>query len=275
MTKKLEITILVENSSNNPELEVEHGLSYLIEYDGHKIMFDCGQSDKTVSNAKKLGIDLKDLDAIVFSHGHYDHTGGLPFVYSICPDAKVYLHSDAFKARFSKKEDGVNFIGMPRRTKRYLKAMVVDRTPKPTEIFPGINVTGAIPRMSDFEDVGGAFYLNEKCTRADKVQDDQSLYIETEKGIVVILGCSHSGVINTLDYIDRQTDYEKVHAVIGGMHLVNADESRIKRTTNIFKRRDIDIIVPLHCTGEAATEAFKENLADKVQIYATGDKIEI
>ncbi len=273
MTDKLEITILVENSSSNPELATEHGLSYLIKYGKYKIMFDCGQGKNVLENAKKLKVDLTDLDAIVLSHGHYDHTGGLPYVFSVSPDARVYLHPDAFKSRFSKKEKEVNFIGMSRRTKRYINGMDIYLTPKSTEIVPGMMVTGVVPRMSDFENVGGAFFLNQQCTRVDKISDDQSLFIKTKKGLVVILGCCHSGVVNTINYIDRLSDYEKVHAIIGGMHLCNADEDRIKRTANIFSRRDIDIIAPLHCTGEAAIEMFKEKLPEKIKIYSAGDKI--
>ena len=273
MQNKLEITILIENSSSNPEMLTEHGIAYLIKYGDQKIIFDCGQSNKLIKNSETLGLDLTDLDAIAFSHGHYDHTGGLPFVFTISPDATVYLHPDAFKSRFSKKQGEVTFIGMSRRSKRYINGMDVHLTPKTTEITPGLSVTGVIPRMTDFETTGGDFFLNVQCTRVDKILDDQSMFIETSKGLVVVLGCCHSGVINTLNYIDRISDNQKIHAVIGGMHLLNADEARIKRTINIFKRRGIEVIIPLHCTGGPAVEALKENLPENTQIFGAGDTI--
>lgn len=275
MENQLEITILSENTTDNPEIQTEHGLAYWIRYNTDYFLFDTGQCGLIQNNAVTLGIELCDAKAIILSHGHYDHSGGIPTALHNCPQDSItiYLHPESFISRYSKKPDRVNFIGMSRRTKRWIKNRPQVFTDRPTEIAPGFTVTGPIPRVNNIEDVGGAFYLDKKCTKPDGLPDDESIFIETDKGLVVMLGCAHSGVINTLEYIESISANKIIHAIIGGMHLVNASDQRITFTIEQLAQRNIDIIVPLHCTGEKAVNKMLAQMPQSTKILKCGDTI--
>ena len=137
------------------------------------------------------------------------------------PDAAVYLHPAAIEEKFVRRAKTADKIGMlppGERSVRPHEPRLV-WTSGPTEVSPGISVTGEIPRRTDFEDTGGSFYLDKACTEPDSLMDDQALYIECVQGLVILLGCAHSGVVNTLEHISRLTGCDRFHAVIGGMHL--------------------------------------------------------
>jgi 7,8-dihydropterin-6-yl-methyl-4-(beta-D-ribofuranosyl)aminobenzene 5'-phosphate synthase len=267
------ITILIDNAVSKANLIGEHGLSLWIEYEDKKILFDTGQSNLLIQNAEKLGIDLSGTDAIVLSHGHYDHTGGLQSVLELAPSAVIYSHPAAVESRYGCKWFNVRSIGMLDTAKRAIKNHKVIRTEKPVQVCKGVRVTGQIPRKNDFEDVGGAFFIDEKCRKPDNFLDDQALFIESPEGVIVVSGCAHSGIINTLVCISQLLNQSKIYAVIGGMHLVDADAPRIEKTISIFKKYDVQKIVPLHCTGREATEKIKEEFAERCLLLGTGDKI--
>ena len=148
-------------------------------------------------------------------------------------------------------------------------------TVTPAQIFSGMSVTGQVSRLNDYEDVGGAFFVDENCQRPDEVFDDQTLFIESSKGLVVVFGCAHSGVVNTLDYISKLTGYNKIYAVIGGMHLSNASRVRITNTIEAFKKYEIRKIVPLHCTGQKAMQDFKTAFGKKCLLLGAGRQISL
>jgi len=273
MIQNIRITTLVENTASGAGLLAEHGLSFWIEYGDKRILFDTGQSDILIKNAKVLGIDLAETDAIVLSHGHYDHTGGLASVLNIAEKAKIYLHPAATEPKFSKKFSGSKLIGMSDSAKKAIQGRDVIWTATPAQLFSGIAVTGQVPHINNFEDVGGAFFLDENCQKSDKLLDDQSLFIESAKGLIVVFGCAHSGVVNTLDYIRKSTGQNKIYAVIGGTHLANASQIRIANTIDAFKKYEIQKIVPLHCTGQSAVENFENAFGDKCLSLGTGEQI--
>jgi 7,8-dihydropterin-6-yl-methyl-4-(beta-D-ribofuranosyl)aminobenzene 5'-phosphate synthase len=275
MIQNIRITTLVENTASGADLLAEHGLSFWIEYGDNRILFDTGQSNILIKNAKVLGIDLAKIDAIVISHGHYDHTGGLSDVLEIAAKAKIYLHPGATEPKFSKNVSGAKSIGMPDSAKEAIQGQHMIWTATPATIFPGISVTGQVPRMNDYEDVGGAFFVDENCQKPDVLLDDQTLFVESTKGLVVVLGCAHSGVVNTLDYISKLTGYNKIYAVIGGMHLLNASQIRIANTIEAFKKYDIQKVVPLHCTGRKAMEDLKHALGNKCMFLGAGGRISL
>jgi len=251
----------------------EHGLSFWIEYGDKRILFDTGQSDILVQNAKTLGINLAEVNAIVLSHGHYDHTGGLSTILDIAPKAKIYLHPAATEPKFSRKVLGVKSIGMSHLAKKAVQRRHVIWTATPAQIFPGMSVTGQVPRINNFEDVGGAFFVDENCQKPDELLDDQTLFVESAKGLVVVLGCAHSGVVNALNYISNLTSRNKIYAVIGGMHLLNASRIRITNTIETFKKYEIQKIVPLHCTGQKAMGDLKNAFGDKCSFLSAGGQI--
>ena len=267
------ISAVVDNTSLLTDLIAEHGLSLWIEYDDKKILFDTGQSNAVISNAKNLGVDLASADAIIISHGHYDHTGGLFEVLDMAAKAKIYLHPLAIKSKFSKKGTDVKYIGIPGHAKKAIENRNVILTTKPANLVPGLVVTGPIPRINNFEDIGGNFFLDENCQRPDILIDDQALFFESSLGLVVVLGCAHSGVVNILDYVSNLTDADKIYAVIGGMHLLNASQDRIKNTIEAFKKYKVQKLIPLHCTGQKVMEIFKSVFGDKCLLSGVGGKI--
>jgi len=273
MIQNIRITTLVENTASGAGLLAEHGLSFWIEYGDRRILFDTGQSDILIKNAKVLGIDLAEIDAIILSHGHYDHTGGLAAVLDIVAKAKIYLHPAAVEPKFSQKTSEAKSIGMPDSAKEAIQGQHMIWTATPAVIFPGMFVTGQVLRMNDYEDVGGAFFVDENCEKPDELLDDQTLFIESTKGLVVVFGCAHSGVVNTLDYISKLTGRTKIYAVIGGMHLLNASSARIANTVEVFKKYDIQKIAPLHCTGQKAIQDFKTAFGDKCLFLSVGGQI--
>ena len=186
------ITTLVENTTSGPGLLAEHGLSLWIEYGNRHILFDTGQSDILVQNAKALNIDLARADAIVLSHGHYDHTGGLSTVLDIAPKARIYLHPAAIEPKFSRSSHGACSIGMPDSARQAIRNREIIWTELPTQVFDGMGITGQVPRVNNFEDAGGPFFLDEDCREPDLLLDDQALFIESSKGLIVVFGCAHA-----------------------------------------------------------------------------------
>ena len=236
----------------------EHGLAYWIEWDGQRVLFDTGQGSVLVSNAFRLGLPLHQADSIVLSHGHYDHTGGLAEALRNSLGVSLYVHPAAFDAKYARNRDGTaREIGIPVAVQEALPrhAPKVIKTESPTTVLKGLTVTGYVPRTTDFEDTGGPFFLDAACSKPDPLIDDQSLFFETREGIVVLLGCAHSGVINTLRYIGELSGNKPIRAVIGGMHLVSAAPARIARTIEEFQRLDVRLLAPCHCAGMAATVA--------------------
>ena len=258
MTSSVRITVVVENTAQGAGILAEHGLAYWIDWNGHRVLFDTGQGSVLVSNAYKLGTPLHETDAIVLSHGHYDHTGGLAEMLNNGLAVPIYAHPAAFDPKYARNRDGTaREIGIPVAVREALHrhSSNVIKMESPTTIVKGLTATGPVPRTTDFEDTAGSFFLDAACLQPDPLIDDQSLFFETHEGIVVLLGCAHSGIINTLRYIVELSGNKPIRAVIGGMHLVNASPERITRTIEEIRHLDVRLLAPCHCTGTAATVA--------------------
>jgi len=256
MIEQLRMTVLSENTAGRPDLLAEHGLAFWIEADGRHILFDTGQGFVLAHNAKTLGVDLGATDVLVLSHGHFDHTGGMLVARESFRQTTAYLHPLALQSKFGKRAEGAGVaVGSPISDMDTIRSHLRDvvLTEAPTQLFEGVWLTGQIPRSNDFEDTGGPFYLDKACSMPDPLLDDQAMYVQTPKGLVVFLGCAHAGVVNTVEYIAELTGAEHLHAVLGGMHLIRASEERMARTVEALARRDVKILGPAHCTGQAAT----------------------
>jgi len=267
----LKITVLVENTAGKLGVLAEHGLAFLIEASGEKILFDTGQGFVLKHNLDRLGIHLTDVKTVAISHGHYDHTGGLADALSMMSNPMIYAHPAAAKPKFGRNTNGSSrFIGISEFNKDALIHSNWIRTTEQTELPGGLHLTGPIPRIASFENTGGPFYLDTDCTNPDLIEDDQAAFIETGHGTVVILGCAHAGVINTLRYIQNLTDNRPIHTVIGGMHLHRASEKRMKRTVTALRELNVHRIFPCHCTGFDAAARLANELPGHVSTCPVG-----
>ncbi|HBK54556.1 MBL fold metallo-hydrolase [Syntrophomonas wolfei] len=267
------VSILVENTTPSPSLIGEYGFSALLEVDERKILFDTGSNDALFKNAENLGINLEEVEALVISHGHFDHTGAvIPFLQRFGPK-KLYLHPDIFSQRFLQMKKGLGpNIGCPFAAEDLVKngaeIIFIDSF---SEIMPGVFISGEIPRKNSFENTGGNFKVaTAHGLLEDKLLDDMALLVDHPEGLIIISGCAHSGMINTIEYIQERTGRSKMLAFIGGTHLITASEDRLAQTIAVLKMMDIEKIAVGHCTGFYAAARLLNELGPRVIKADTG-----
>lgn len=266
------ITIVVDNDPGHG-LATEHGFAGWIETEGLRIMFDTGQGPAFALNTAALDIDLSSADLLVLSHGHFDHSGGLPLLIEQNPSLQVMLHPAGINERFSIHGGLARSIAMPAASRAALEALPEKRLrwlEGPVELAENVGLTGPIPRNTDFEDTGGPFFLDPEGREVDLIEDDLALWIRTEKGLVIVVGCSHAGLINTLHHTRAISGEDRIHAVIGGFHLLAASRSRLTRTIEALRALDVDQLIPCHCTGQNAVAALSRALNDRACPGASG-----
>jgi 7,8-dihydropterin-6-yl-methyl-4-(beta-D-ribofuranosyl)aminobenzene 5'-phosphate synthase len=278
MSDRLRITILLENSVHRAGLAAEHGLCVQVQFRGQSLLLDTGQTDLVALNAQQLGVSLAGLNAIVLSHGHYDHTGGVPAVLASAQNAKVFAHPTAFAPKYScPASQPARYIGMSEQTANALRChpVGVSSTRGWTAVADGIYCTGEIPRQNSYEDVGGPFFQDEAGRRPDPIVDDQALVVDLGGSVVVVLGCAHSGVVNTLDHIARHTANKPIRAILGGMHLGSASDERIEKTIERLRQAAPEILMPIHCTGWPAVARLWQEFPDTLRQGGVGTVLEV
>lgn len=267
------LRILVDNQAATG-LKSEHGFSVWIEAGGKRILFDTGQGSALRPNTQYTRNDPIKADVLVLSHGHYDHTGAVDYVLERNPDIQVFAHTDVLRQRYSLHPDQPpKDISMPSEQQLMIEDLPdsqLNWISGPMQIADGVWVSGPIPRTHPLEDTGGPFFLDPDGKEPDLIPDDQTLWAETSKGLLVVCGCCHSGLINTVDYVRKISRSDRFWGIVGGFHLKSASESRLKATVEMLQEINPAFVVPCHCTGEAAIVYLKQNPSIPVQAGFAG-----
>ena len=272
------VTTLCENNigHGSQNLIGEHGLSFYVEADDRRILFDTGQNLGIANNAGVLGIDLSRIDTVVLSHGHYDHSSGLKSLLDCNTDFTLCAHPDVFSPKVRGEGDGHKYIGIPvDRNALEQKGIKIQLDKDPVSLAPGITTTGEIPFTNDFEAVWSEFYLkNGDDFTADTLADDRALILDTKKGLVVVLGCSHRGVINTLNHVTKIAGRNTIHAILGGLHLGKASDEKLEKIVDHLHTFGLDKIGVGHCTGPRAFVVLANKFGEKVTLNTVGNVME-
>lgn len=236
----MKLTVLVDNNTKiNKYLLAEPALSFYIETGNKKILFDCGYSDIFIQNAFKLKIDVRNITDIIFSHGHNDHTGGLYYLKKLYQDSmdlgvkvsfpRITAHPDLFNPKIDEK---ISHVGCPLPKEQLEGLFEPELTKTPKWITSELVFLGEIHQENNG---------SRSCI------DDSAIVYKATQGLVIITGCSHSGLKNIIEYAKKVTGENKIHNIIGGFHLINKSESEIKDLVNYLKTQNITSLSPCHC----------------------------
>lgn len=265
METSLKITVVTENTVTKRHLLAEHGLSLLIECGDYKLLFDTGQGLVLDHNLKALNIDLREVNAIALSHGHNDHTGGLKKALTLSGPKPVYGHPGIFDEKFAVNPQGERSPNGIPFTKEELSDLgaAFHLAREPVHLSKEIILCGQVPRVTGFEGLNPHFAVQRgEEFVIDPLLDDQALFISTPGGIVVVVGCSHSGIINILRYAQQVTGSQAIHGVVGGTHLVAANDERLRTTIEELKKMRVEKLAVSHCTGFQAQRKLQEAFGD-------------
>lgn len=278
----MKFTILSENRTNHPECLAEHGLSVYIEAADRKILFDLGASDICLQNARKMRIDLRKADSVVISHGHYDHTGGVPSFLSINRMAKIYIHENAF-SNFYGMENGTLDeapCGIPwvQQLETFRDRLVLTRDA--VWLTDDMVVSGTIRKPDDFSPTEPFYIKNEDGSfTEDSMDHEQFLAIRERdengksKGVYIFSGCSHTGVIPCLNHAKLLFPGERITCLLAGMHLYNSSAIMRKKVLEQAAAEKIDYILPVHCTGILAICDLRQLMGERCIPAGAGDTI--
>ena len=276
---ELSITTLSENTSSpRRRLLAEWGLSILVEVDGYKVLLDTGQGVSTVHNAGIMGVDLSQIDKMVLSHGHYDHTGGLQQVLArMKKEIEIIAHPEmwALKYAYFPRQEYYEYIGIPFRREEIesLGASFIS-TAEPVWITDSVVSSGEIPMVTEYEEIDSKMCVKEgEEFRPDPLEDDQAIFIKTDQGLVVILGCGHRGIINTLRHAQKLTGIDLVHTVIGGAHFLGVSEVQMELTIAELREFGIQRMGLCHCTGLGPQVRLSQEFGEIFFFNSTGNCI--
>ena len=276
----MKLTCLVDNAVQpTSSFWGEHGLAYLVEAAGQRILFDTGQSGTVLEhNLKLLGIAPATIDAVAISHAHYDHTGGLPALLGqFRPGIPLFANADLFRERFAQRDGTPKPIGLSLSRAELAAHLTLRLSAAPQEIVPGVWTTGEIHDRAEFEGKGtGLLMAAEGELVADGYRDDMALVLRSDDRLALLCGCCHAGLLNTLAHVGRIFP-QPVALIIGGLHLAGVAAGDLRRASAwLASMPALQRVYPGHCTGEAAYLALAQTLgAEVVRTGPVGTVIEI
>lgn len=263
------ITILVDNNVKHDlglALMAEHGFSALVERGQKRILFDTGKGAALPHNSRALGVDLRGLDCVVLSHGHYDHTGGLAYVASCNPQIEIIAHPKALESHLVKRADQnePKEIGVPFRIDD-IKAGGARFTlvREFREIREGVWFTGQVPRKREIGFDSRLYVRQGSRLEPDPVEDDASVVIESPSGPILLLGCAHAGVTNILDLVMQKMALDRIHAVIGGTHLGFSPKEQTTAFIEAVEACQVQCIATAHCTGPVPNATLRAHFGNR------------
>lgn len=247
-------------------LKGSHGLSLYIEHKNYKLLYDTGQDEVFLANAKRLGIDLKASEKVIISHGHFDHAGGLLLLEDTIDFNKVVIAKEAFTERLRLNKGKYMDIGVSNRL-AHVKHIGTS-IKKSFKLTEDIWCLSNVPVSEQYVGMEKGLFTKDACgsLQEDTFEDELNLVVKTSKGLVVISGCSHRGIINILEEAQRVTQMNKIHTFIGGMHLTFSSKKDILDTINEIKKFEIKRFIVGHCTGLEAIILMKEQLPKSTEI---------
>ena len=272
---KVRLITLSENTAATPGFMAEWGWSIVVQVNDVSVLFDTGWCCAAIKNADKLGIDFRSISKIILSHAHVDHTGGLrKILQRIGREVEIIAHPAVWEVKYTKRpyEEDAAFIGVPfaREELEHLGASF-RHSKGPVRISENIMTTGEISVTTDFEPVESIFYVKEnQALRYDTMPDDLALVVKTQEGLVIILGCAHRGIINTIRQAQEITDEKRVHTVVGGTHLSPKTDAQIDKTIEVLKKLGVHKIGVSHCTGFHASMRLAQEFGDKFFLNNAG-----
>jgi 7,8-dihydropterin-6-yl-methyl-4-(beta-D-ribofuranosyl)aminobenzene 5'-phosphate synthase len=274
---RVSVTVLVDNMSGSGPVLGEWGVALLIETGQNQVLFDTGGGRTLIGNAQALEVDLSKTDAIVISHEHADHTRGLETALNACRSVDVFAHPAGFDTRYWKDGDRAAPHHLPlTRLQPGARVRKIIETKEPTLIREGLMVTGQIPRVSDFEGTGVSdrAFLDRSLRTPDPILDDQAVFFRIPEGVVVLLGCAHAGLVNTLRYVSDLTGEQRIYAIMGGAHLIGASPERMRKTVEALRKYDVQKIMLSHCTGVKAFAELSSAFPGRCSWPASGTRIQ-
>jgi 7,8-dihydropterin-6-yl-methyl-4-(beta-D-ribofuranosyl)aminobenzene 5'-phosphate synthase len=281
----VKITCVIENTASfASEFYAEHGLSILIDDGNSKFLFDTGNSPEILKNNMELLNGFEDLNKVILSHGHDDHTGGLSYIFNNC-SANILMHKKALLPKYVLRDGYMQYIGTTVNYDTEISNLQINDVPehkytskiefisKITEIAPNLFIFPEIPLNNDFEEIDPSFFVEKNGNLVpDNFEDELVMVLTTDHGLIILSGCAHKGIVNTVSSVSEYFN-DSVYAVIGGTHLINTGKNRIMSTINNLKRFKPDLLVFGHCNGFDASCLFKKEFGDIFKVLESGKEV--